>query len=142
MPINQTLCTSFKKELMEGVHDFTSDTFKIALYSNAASIGAASTVYTSTAEVVGTGYDATGKSLTVSGGAVSVSGTTVFVDFDDVLWAESTISAQGALIYNSTALGNPAVAVLDFGITRSTYAETLTVAFPSANETQAIVRIS
>tara|TARA_R110000822_G_scaffold105173_1_gene232593 strand:+ start:1160 stop:1588 length:429 start_codon:yes stop_codon:yes gene_type:complete len=141
MAIDQALCTSFKREVLEGVHDFTTHTFKIALYTSAASLGAATTAYTATEEVVGTGYTATGAALTVTGAAVSVSGATVYIDFGDVMWTTSTLTARGALIYNDTAAGDPAVAVLDFGIDRSSTAASFVVSFPTATASSAIVRL-
>jgi len=141
MAITQTICTSFKKELLEGGHDFTSDTFKIALYTSSATLDATTTAYSATNEVTGTNYTAGGATLTVTGGAVSTSGTTVYVDFSDATWASSTITARGALIYNSTA-SNKAVVVLDFGLDKSSTASTFTVTFPTADSSSAIVRIA
>ena len=142
MAITQALCTSFKQELMEGVHDFTSHTFKIALYTSSATLSAATTAYSATNEVSGTGYTAGGETLTVTGGAVSISGTTAFIDFSDVSWASATITARGALIYNDTVAGDPAVAVLDFGADRTATSGTFTVQFPTADASNAIVRIA
>jgi hypothetical protein len=141
MAITQTLCTSFKKELMEGVHDFTTHTFKIALYTSSATLDATTTAYSSTNEVSGTGYTATGETLTITGGAVSVSGTTVFVDFSDVTWVGATFTARGALIYNDTVSGDPAVAVLDFGSDKAASSANFVVTFPTADASSAIVRI-
>lgn len=142
MAITQALCTSFKQELMEGVHDFTSHTFKIALYTSSATLSAATTAYSATNEVSGTGYTAGGEALTVTGGAVSISGTTAYIDFSDVTWSSSTITARGALIYNDTAVGNPAVAVLDFGSDKTSTSGDFTVQFPTADASNAIVRIA
>lgn len=142
MAITQALCTSFKQELMEGVHDFTSHTFKIALYTSSATLSAATTAYSATNEVSGTGYTAGGETLTVTGGAVSVSGTTAYIDFSDVTWTSATITARGALIYNDTAVGNPAVAVLDFGSDKTSTSGDFTVQFPTADASNAIVRIA
>lgn len=142
MAITQALCTSFKQELMEGVHDFTSHTFRIALYTSSATLSAATTAYSATNEVSGTGYTAGGEALTVTGGAVSISGTTAFIDFSDVTWSSSTITARGALIYNDTAVGNPAVAVLDFGSDKTSTSGDFTVQFPTADASNAIVRIA
>jgi hypothetical protein len=139
--IAQAMTTTFKQELMEGVHDFTSHTFKIALYTSSATLGAATTAYTTSNEVIGSGYTAGGEDLTVTGGSVSVSGTTAFIDFSDVSWTTATITARGALIYNSTAAGNPSVAVLDFGTDKVSTAGTFTVQFPTADASNAIVRI-
>ena len=142
MAISQAMVTSFKQELLEGVHDFTAHTFKIALYTSSATLGAATTAYAATNEVSGTGYTAGGEDLTVTGGAVSTSGTTAFIDFSDVSWTAATITARGALIYNSTVAGDPAVAVLDFGSDKTSTAGTFTVQFPTADATNAIVRLA
>lgn len=142
MAITQALCTSFKKELMEGTHNFSAsggDTFKIALYTSSATLSAATTAYSSSNEVSGTGYTAGGASLTNVSPASS--GTTAYVDFNDAAWTSSTITARGALIYNSTD-SNKAVAVLDFGADKSSSAGTFTVQFPTADASNAIVRIA
>lgn len=142
MAITQAMTTSFKQELMEGVHDFTTQTFKIALYTSSATLSAATTAYSATNEVSGTGYTAGGNTLTVTGGAVSISGTTAFVDFADSTWSSATITARGAVIYNSSVAGNPAVAVLDFGADKSSTSGDFTVVFPTADAASAIVRIA
>ena len=142
MAIIQGMTTSFKKELMEGVHNFTSHTFKIALYSSSATLSEATTAYSTTNEVGGTGYTAGGNTLSVTGATVSTSGTTAFVDFADSAWTSATITARGALIYNSSVAGNPAVAVLDFGADRTVTGGTFTVVFPAADAANAIVRIA
>jgi hypothetical protein len=135
------MTTSFKKELMEGVHDFTTHTFKIALYTSSATLDATTTAYSATNEVSGTNYTAGGNTLTVTGGAVSTSGTTAYIDFSDTTWADATITARGALIYNSSA-SNKAVAVLDFGADKTSTAGDFTVSFPTADASNAIVRIA
>lgn len=142
MAITQAMTTSFKQELMEGVHDFTTDTFKIALYTSSATLDATTTAYSATNEVSGTGYTAGGNTLTVTGGAVSTSGTTAYIDFADTTWSTATITARGAVIYNSSAVGNPAVAVLDFGADKTSTAGDFTVSFPTADASNAIVRIA
>lgn len=142
MAIAQGMTTSFKQELMEGVHNFTSDTFKIALYTSNATLGAATTSYSGTNEVSGSGYTAGGENLTVVGGTVDISGTTAFINFANVSWTSATIAARGALIYNSTAAGNPAVAVLDFGSDKICNGTTFTVHFPTVGATAAIIRIA
>jgi len=142
MAITQAMCTSFKQELMEGVHDFTSHTFKIALYTSSATLSAATTAYSATNEVSGTGYSAGGEALTVTGGAVSISGTTAYIDFSDVTWSTATITARGAVIYNDTVAGDPAVAVLDFGADKTATAGDFTVSFPTADASNAIIRIA
>ena len=141
MAITQAMTTSFKQELMEGVHDFTTHTFKIALYTSSATLDATTTAYSATNEVSGTNYTAGGNTLTVTGGAVSTSGTTAYIDFSDTTWADATITARGALIYNSSA-SNKAVAVLDFGADKTSTAGDFTVSFPTADASNAIVRIA
>jgi hypothetical protein len=141
MAITQAMTTSFKKELMEGVHDFTTHIFKIALYTSSATLDATTTAYSATNEVSGTNYTAGGNTLTVTGGAVSTSGTTAYIDFSDTTWADATITARGALIYNSSA-SNKAVAVLDFGADKTSTAGDFTVSFPTADASNAIVRIA
>ena len=137
------MCTSFKKELLDALHNFQlsgGDTFKIALYDNSASFTAATTAYTATNEVTGTGYTAGGNTLTRID--PTSSGTTAFTDFADTTWSSSTITARGALIYNDTASGNPAVVVLDFGADRTSTNGDFTVVFPTADATNAIIRIA
>ena len=137
------MCTSFKKELLDALHNFQlsgGDTFKIALYDNNASFTAATTAYTATDEVTGTGYVAGGNTLTRID--PTSSGTTAFTDFADTTWSSSTITARGALIYNSTAAGNPAVVVLDFGADKTSTNGDFTVVFPTADATNAIIRIA
>jgi len=136
------MCTSFKKALLDGEMDFssnTSQTFKIALFTSAATLNADTTAYTSSNEVVGAGYTAGGNTLTVV--APATSGTTAFLDFSDTTWSSATITARGALIYQSGG-SNPAVAVLDFGSDKSTVADSFTVQFPTADASTAIVRIA
>ena len=137
------MCTSFKKELLEAVHNFLlsgGDTFKIALYTNSASFTAATTAYTATNEVTGTNYVAGGNTLTRID--PTSSGTTAFTDFADTTWASSTITARGAMIYNDTAAGNPAVVILDFGSDKTSTNGDFTVVFPTADATNAIIRIA
>ena len=137
------MCTSFKKELLEGVHDFLNsggDTFKIALYTNSASFTAATTAYTTSNEVTGTNYTAGGNTLTRVNPASS--GTTAFTDFADTTWSSSTITARGAMIYNDTASGNPAVVILDFGSDKTSTNGDFTVVFPAADASNAIIRIA
>lgn len=142
MAITQTTCTSFKKELLEAVHNFTSHTFKIALYTDSADLGAGTTVYSATNEITntsGTAYTAGGKSLTTI--APTTSGTVAFVDFENISWTSASFTARGALIYNSSA-SNKAVAVLDFGSNRVVSNDTFEVQFPVSSATTAIIRIS
>jgi len=148
MTIAQTSTTSFKVELLQAVHNFgptTPNTFKIALYTAASDIGPATTAYTATNEVVGTGYTAGGNTLAIStdptSGNNDASTPTAFVSFSNTSWASSTITARGALIYNSTQ-GNKSVAVLDFGADKTTANATFLITFPAADASSAIVRIS
>ena len=137
------MCTSFKKELLEAVHNFKNSggsTFKIALYDNNASFDASTTAYTATNEVSGTGYSAGGNTLTRVD--PTSSGTTAFTDFADTTWSSSTITARGALIYNDSAAGNPAVVILDFGSDKTSTNGDFTVVFPAADATNAIIRIA
>jgi len=140
MAITTAMCSSFKEELLKGVHDFENDTFKMALYTSAATLDASTTAYTVTNEVSGTGYTAGGQDL--DSPTVTLSGTTAFVDFADETWAGASITARGALIYNSTAVGNPAVAVFDFGADKTSTAGDFVVQFPTADASSAVVRIA
>ena len=142
MAITQALCSSFKQELVTGTHNFTESTgdiFKIALYTSAATLGASTTVYATTNEVVGTGYTAGGKNM-VSVTPV-LSGTTAICDFADVTWTTVTLTARGALIYNSSK-ANRAVLVLDFGSDKTATAGDFTIIFPVADASNAIIRIA
>ena len=137
------MCTSFKKELLEAVHNFKNSggsTFKIALYTNSASFDASTTAYTATNEVSGTGYSAGGNTLTRVD--PTSSGTTAFTDFADTTWSSSTITARGAMIYNDSASGNPAVVILDFGSDKTSTNGDFTVVFPTADASNAIIRIA
>ena len=147
MPITQAMCTSFKDQILEAVHDFRSsggDTFKIALYSSAATLDATTTAYTSSNEVANSGtYSAGGGTLTNV--SPTTSGTTAFTDFDDISFTSATINARGALIYNTTpthTYTNPSVAVLDFGGDKISTSGTFTIQFPAADASNAIIRIS
>ncbi len=144
MAISQAMCTSFKVGILDADFDFgtgTTQTFKIALYTSAATLGAATTAYTTSNEVAGTGYSAGGQALTISQIPTS-SGTTAFIDFSDVTWAASTITARGALIYLANGTTNPAVAVLDFGGDKTSTAGNFTIQFPAADASNAILRIA
>ena len=137
------MCTSFKKELLEGVHNFTTggNTFKLALYDNSASFTAATTAYTTTNEVSGSGsYTAGGGTLTKV--SPTTSGTTALTDFADLSFTTATITARGALIYNDTATGDPSVVVLDFGSDKTSTSGTFTIVFPTADSSNAIIRIA
>ena len=140
MAITQAVCNSFKQELLQGLHDLDGHTLKLALYTSSATLGPTTTALSTTNESSGTNYTSGGA--TISNVAVSLSGTVAFVDFDDVSFSSATISdAAGALIYNSSA-SNRAIAVLDFGSTKSVSGGTLTVSLPSASATTALIRIS
>jgi hypothetical protein len=142
MAITQAVCNSFKSEVLDALHDFASggNAFKIALYTNAANLGASTTVYSTSNEIVGTGYTAGGNTLT--GQSITLSGSTAFVDFADTQWTSSTITnARGALIYNSTN-GNRAVMVLDFGSDKSSSNSTFSIIFPTADASNAILRLT
>ena len=140
MAITQAVCNSFKQELLQGLHDLDGHTLKLALYTSSATLGPTTTAFSTTNESSGTNYTSGGA--TISNVAVSSSGTVAFVDFDDVSFSSATISdAAGALIYNSSA-SNRAIAVLDFGGTKSVSGCTLTVSLPSASATTALIRIS
>ena len=144
MAITQAVCTSFKVELLTGVHNFTNstgDVFKIALYTNAASLDSTTTAYAGTNEVAnGSGYTTGGFTLTNV--TPSASGTTALTDFNpDASWTTATFTARGALIYNSTD-SNKAVMVLDFGTDKSVSNGTFTVVFPTADASNAILRLT
>lgn len=143
MAITQALCTSFKVEILQGIHNFTTstgDVFKLALYTSSANLGATTTAYSATNEVGNSGtYTAGGGALTNV--TPTSSGTTAFVDFADLSFTSATITARGALIYNSSK-SNRAVAVLDFGSDKISTTGTFTVQFPVADATNAIVRIA
>lgn len=144
MAISQALCTSFKVGVLNGTFNFntgTTQTFKVALYTSTATLGAATTAYSTTDEVTGTGYFAGGNTLTVSQVPTS-SGTTAFLDFADTTWPSATITARGAVIYLANGTTNPTVAVLDFGSDKSSTAGDFTIQFPTADATNAIIRIA
>ena len=138
------MCTSFKVELMKGVHNFTAstgNTFKLALYTNSAAFTASTTAYTSTNEVTASGsYSAGGGALTNV--TPTSSSTTAFTDFADLSFTTATITAYGALIYNDSATGDPSVVVLDFGGAKTSTAGTFQIIFPAADASNAIIRIA
>jgi hypothetical protein len=147
MAITSAVCTSFKAELLEGKHDFNASgghTFNIALYTSAASLDAATTAYSTSNEVVGVGYTAGGIPLTNID--PTSSGTTAFVDFADATWTDATITAAGALIYNTTTDGGSAttnaVAVISFGGDKTSTNGDFVVQFPVADASNAIIRIA
>ena len=150
MAITSAICSSFKQELLQGKHNFSSssgDTFKIALFTSSASLGAATTDYSTSNEITntsGTAYTAGGATLTNSG--VSLSSTTAFTDFSDVSYTSASFTANGALIYNTTTDGGSgttdAVAVIAFGADKTVSSGTFTIQFPTADATNAIIRLA
>lgn len=151
MALSQTLTTSFKVEILDGIHNFgtgvirattAADTFKIALYTTLATLDSTTTVYTTDNEVTGTGYTAGGNTLVISQVPTSTNTETVaWLNFQNSAWPSATFSAAGALIYNSTQ-GNKAVAVLNFGGTKTATNQTFTVTFPASTSSAAIIRIT
>jgi hypothetical protein len=138
------MCTSFKQELLTGTHDFTNstgNTFKLALYDNNASFTAATTAYTATDEVGDSGTYAAGGG-TLTNVTPTTSSTTAFTDFADLSFTSATITARGALIYNDTAAGDPSVVVLDFGSDKTSTSGTFSIIFPTADASNAIIRIA
>jgi hypothetical protein len=150
MAITSAVCSSFKQELLQGKHDFDSsggDTFKIALYTSSATLGAATTDYSTTNEITndaGSAYVAGGATLTNAG--VSLSGTTAFTDFSDVSYSSASFTANGALIYNTTTDGGTgtteAVCVIAFGGDKTATNGTFTIQFPTADASNAILRLA
>lgn len=142
--IQQCLTTSFRQQLLEGVHNFrtTGNTYKISLYSSSATLNSATTAYTATGEITGTGYTAGGATLTNVDPAGY--GTVGYTSFADISWTSSAITARGALIYNSDAVGytNPSVMVLDFGMDRSSVSGTFAITFPTVSSQLAIIRVT
>ena len=156
MAITTAMCTSFKSELLQGIHNFhngsgggtttttgTGNTFKIALFTSSATLSASTTAYATTNEVSGTGYTAGGNTLTNVD--PTTSGTTALTDFADTTWSSSSITARGCLIYNSSTTAgtaNRAVVVLDFGADKTSTSGDFTIAFPTADASNAIIRIA
>ena len=142
MAITSTLTTSFKKELLEAIHNFKNsggDTFKLALYTSSATLGATTTAYSSSNEASGTNYTAGGAALTNVD--PTTSGTTAFTDFADLTFSNATITANGCLIYNDTN-SDKAVCVLAFGGDKTSTAGDFTIQFPTADASNAIIRIA
>ena len=137
------MCTSFKTELMTGTHNFTAstgNTFKLALYDNSASFTASTTAYTTSNEISGSGYSAGGGTLTNV--TPTSSSTTAFTDSDDLTFSTATITARGALIYNDTAAGDPSIVVLDFGGDKTSTAGDFKIVMPTADASNALIRIA
>jgi hypothetical protein len=142
MAITQAVATTFKQELMQGLHNFNTaggNSFKIALYTSAATLDSSTTTYTASNEVSGTGYTAGGNTLTNVSPVVS--GTTAYTDFNDSTWTTATITARGAMIYNSTN-GNRTAVILDFGSDKASSAGDFTIIFPAPAAATAIIRIA
>ena len=143
MAITSTLTTSFKKELLEAKHNFLAsggNSFKLALYTSSATMGATTTAYSTSQESSGTNYTAGGSALTNIN--PTSSGTTAFTDFADLTFGTATITARGCMIYNDTAAGDPTVAVFDFGGDKTSTAGSFTITFPTADASNAIIRIA
>ena len=143
MAITSTLTTSFKKELLEATHNFKAsggNTFKLALYTSSATMGAATTAFTTTNQVSGTNYTSGGAALTNV--APTSSGTTGFTDFADLTFGTATVTARGCMIYNDSASGDPSVATIDFGGDTTSTAGDCTIGFPAAAASTAIIRIA
>jgi hypothetical protein len=140
MAITQTLTTSFKLELLEAVHDFSSDVFKLALYTSAATLGADTLVYTSSGEVTSAGYTAGGQVLT--GVIVTSASGVAYVTFNNLTWSNVTFTARGALLYNSTK-GNKSVAVYNFGTDQTAgMLNVFNITMPNDTADEALIRIS
>ena len=142
MAITQAMCTSFKQEILEAEHNFKNsggDTFKIALYTSSASLGAGTTAYTTSNEISGIGYTAGGNTL-VRVDPTTIS-TTAYTDFSDTTWSSASFTARGALIYNDSD-SDKAVAVLDFGADKTASGGDFTITFPAADASNAIIRIA
>ena len=156
MAITTAMCTSFKSELLQGIHNFhngsgggtttttgTGNTFKIALYTSSATLSASTTAYATTNEVSGTGYTAGGNTLTNVD--PTTSGTTALTDFADTTWSSASITARGALIYNSSTTAgsaNRAVCALDFGADKTSTSGDFVIQYPAADASNAIIRIA
>lgn len=146
MAITTAICTSYKVDLLFGRHNFAAsggDSIRIALYTSAATLGASTTAYTATNEVSGTGYTAKGNLLTNID--PTSSGTTAFTDFSDTTWSTSTITARGCLIYNdtlTTPVADASIQVHDFGSDKTSTAADFTITFPTADASNAIIRIA
>ena len=148
MSILQTATTSFKVQLLQAVHNFgptTPNTFKVALYTAAANINATTTAYTTSGELVGTGYTAGGNTLVISLSPTATNNSsgipTAYISFNNTSWTNATFTCRGALIYNSTVSGNPSVAILDFGSDKTVNNDTFQIIFPTPDANSAIVRI-
>jgi len=146
MAITSAICTSFKVEILKAVHNFTAssgNTFNIALYDSDASLGASTTAYTTSEEITntsGSAYTAKGKALTSV--TPVASSTTAVCDFSDISWTSASFTARGCMIFNDSASGDPSVCCIDFGGDKTATNGTFTVQFPTANASDAIIRIA
>ena len=143
MAITSAICNSFKVEILKGVHNFTAstgNTFNLALYTSSATLGAGTTAYTTSDEVTGAGYTAKGNALTSV--TPVADGTTAVCDFADTSFTSATFTANGCLIFNDSATGDPAVCAVAFGGDKTVSSGTFTIQFPTAAATTAIVRIA
>ena len=143
MAITSAVCNSFKVEILKGVHNFTASTgnsFKLSLYTSSASLGAGTTAYTSSNEISGTGYTATGSALTNITPVLDSS--TAVCDFSDLSFTSASFTANGCIIYNDTASGDPAACVVAFGGDKTVSSGTFTIQFPAADASNAIIRIA
>ena len=143
MAITSAICNSFKVEILKGVHNFTAstgNTFNLALYTSSATLGAGTTAYTTTQEITGTGYTAKGAALTSV--TPTLDSTTACCDFDDVSFTSASFTANGCLIFNDTATGDPAVCAVAFGGDKTSTAGDFTIQFPTADASNAIIRIA
>jgi len=143
MAITSAVCTSFKVELLKGVHNFTAssgNTFNIALYTSSASLGASTTAYTTSEEVSGSGYTAKGNALTSV--TPVASSTTAVCDFNDTSFTSASFTARGCMIFNDSASGDPACVIIDFGSDKTVTSGTFTIQFPTADSSNAIIRIA
>ena len=143
MAITSAICNSFKTEILTGTHDFTAssgNTFNLALYTSSASLGASTTAYTTSNEVSGSGYTAKGNALTSVTPALS--GSTAVCDFADTSFTSASFTARGCLIFNDSATGDPAVCAIDFGSDKTVTSGTFTIQFPTADASNAIIRIA
>tara|TARA_Y100000593_G_C4033748_1_gene201742 strand:- start:50 stop:481 length:432 start_codon:yes stop_codon:yes gene_type:complete len=143
MAITSAICNSFKTEILTGTHNFSSsggNTFNLALYTSDASLGASTTAYTTSNEVSGSGYTAKGNALTSTTPALS--GSTAVCDFADTSFTSASFTARGCLIFNDSASGDPAVCAIDFGSDKTVTSGTFTIQFPTADASNAIIRIA
>ena len=143
MAITSAICNSFKTEILTGTHDFTAssgNTFNLALYTSSASLGASTTAYTTSNEVSGSGYTAKGNALTSV--TPTLSTDTAVCDFADTSFTSASFTARGCLIFNEDATGDPAVCAIDFGSDKTVTSGTFTIQFPTADASNAIIRIA